>query len=167
MGLSSKMLFDLGINIINILVLFIVVRALVHKPVKKFMDARINKIDTDRSDAEKMLSDAKEQTDKYNALMKESEKSKAEAIKNGEALGKEEARRIVESAEEKAKAIVDSADTKSKAEHDRMLDDAQGEVASLALDIAGKLLARDVTDADNRAIVNQFLSGARSGGNDA
>ena len=42
---------DLIINIINIIVLFVIVRGLAYKPVKKFLDARKERIAKELSDA--------------------------------------------------------------------------------------------------------------------
>ena len=42
---------DLIINIINIIVLFVIVRGLAYKPVKRFLDARKERVSKELSDA--------------------------------------------------------------------------------------------------------------------
>ena len=59
MGLVSKeMIADLIINIINILVLFFLTKALLYKPVKKFLNARRERMEAERQAAAQAQSDA-------------------------------------------------------------------------------------------------------------
>ena len=51
---------DLIINIIDIIILFVIVRALAYKPVKKFLDARKERIAKELSDAAALKSEAEE-----------------------------------------------------------------------------------------------------------
>ena len=46
---------DLIINIINIIILFVIVRSLVYKPVRKFLDARTARIDALQAQAAEQL----------------------------------------------------------------------------------------------------------------
>ena len=60
---------DFIINIINIIILFVIVKALVYKPVKKFLDARNVKLSNARLEAEKLLNEAEEKKAEYKAAL--------------------------------------------------------------------------------------------------
>ena len=47
------------------------------------------------------------------------------------------------------------------AESARRLKEMRGEIGDLAVDIAGKILAREVNGADNRAIADKFFAEGR------
>lgn len=157
MRLTPDMIADIVINIINIIVLFVVVRALAYKPIKKFMDARTARIDAMKADAEQKASQAQAKIEECDAVLADSAKVKQDALEEAEQLSKERSKQLIDAANEKARSIIDDAGKKSKEEHDRMLENAQDEVVSLALEASSKLLAREITDEDNRDIVKRFL----------
>ena len=51
----SETVVDLIINILNIVILFLIVKALVYKPVRKFLDDRRAKVNEETSKAQKIL----------------------------------------------------------------------------------------------------------------
>ncbi len=157
MELSSEMIVDVILNIVNILVLFFIVRVLAYKPVKKFMEARTARVNALKLDAEKKASVAEAKTAECEAVIADSKKAMNDAVKEGEAAGRQEAQRIIEDANEKAKSIIQTAEKKASATHEKMLADAKDEVIALSLEISEKLLGREVTDEDNRKIVESFL----------
>ena len=67
--LSKDMLADLAINIVNILVLFFVTRALLYKPVKKYLAARKEKAAAAAEEARAAKEQADAEKAKYEALL--------------------------------------------------------------------------------------------------
>lgn len=64
----SKIPFDLVINILNIVVIFPIVRLLAYKPIRKFLDARRQKLDDEKTANEKIKAEAEEKKAEYEAL---------------------------------------------------------------------------------------------------
>jgi F-type H+-transporting ATPase subunit b len=79
---------------------------------------------------------------------------KAEALKNAE----EEAAAIIERAREQARGILSEAREQTDAERARLEKYFKTEVTSLAVDIAAKLLEREVREKDNARLVDEALS---------
>lgn len=164
MELSSGMLVDLVINIANILILFLVVRTLLYKPVKKFMTARTERVEAQKLNAEKLAEESKAKAAEYDNLLRECEKIKEEARKAGELSGREEAHKLVEEASLRAEKIIEKAEKKTDEEYKAMLEDAQDEILSLAVDASSKILEREINADDNRKTVEAFLSSVRKQG---
>ena len=114
LGMSKDLIADLLINIVSIIVLYLVVKKLAYNPVKKFLDARTERVEAEKAEASKNLSEATEMKEKYDELLKDSENAKADAIKEGIANAKAEATEILNSAREQAKEIVDKANKNAK-----------------------------------------------------
>ena len=57
-----------------------------------------------------------------------------------------------------AQKLLADARTQAQAAHDEALTGLQDEVAGLAVDIAGKVLERTVTDADTRRLADEFFA---------
>lgn len=158
MEITSDMLVDLAINIVNIVVLFLVVKFLVHDPVKKFMDKRSASVEAARAEAEKLSAEALENKKKYEELAAANVSAYEDEIRKGEEAGRAKAAEIIEAARREAGGIVSDAKSKAADQRDRIVSDAKGEIASLSVDIAEKLLQREMTAADNDAIIDSFLS---------
>ncbi|MBQ7645974.1 MAG: ATP synthase F0 subunit B [Clostridia bacterium] len=158
MGLISKeMIADLVINLINIVILVILVRVLLYKPVKKFLDARKDKIKAAEDEAASREAEALQSKEKYDALISDAEKIKeqteAEARKNARAMSDS----IIGKANEDAEKLLENARAKAQKEHDDMIANAKDELAEIALEMAEKVLGREVTDADNKRIIESFF----------
>ena len=158
LGITKDLLADLVINIVSIVVLFLVVKKLAYNPVKKFMAARTEKVMAQKLEAEKLAEEAQAKSLEYEELLKECENAKAQAIKEGEALAREESGQIVSAAKEKAQSIIDNANKKAEEKYNRMIDEANDYIVNLTIDASSKLLKREVNDEDNRKIVEAFLN---------
>lgn len=158
LGITKDLLADLVINIVSIVVLFLVVKKLAYNPVKKFMAARTEKVMAQKLEAEKLASEAQAKSAEYDELLKECENAKAQAIKEGEALAREESGQIVSAAKEKAQSIIDNANKKAEEKYNRMIDEANDYIVNLTIEASSKLLNREVNDEDNKKIVEAFLN---------
>lgn len=158
MNISADMIADLVINILSILVLFFVVRKLAYKPVKRFMDARTERIMNEKANAEKLASEAKQKGEEYEELLKKCEDAEKKAIQKGEDEAREEAERIIDTAHAKASQIISNAEKKAAEKYEKAVEEAQDEIVDISLEMASKLLSRQVNDDDNRRIVEGFLA---------
>lgn len=157
MDLSKEMLVDIVINIINILVLFFVVKALAYKPVKRFMQNRAEKTLEAKAAAEALYKESEEKISEYSALVSESKKAKEKAIEEGEKEGREEAAAIIADAEQKAEKILLDAEKKAEELKKKAVEDAREEIIETAIEASEKLLLREVSDSDNIRFVKRFI----------
>ena len=137
---------DLIINIINIIILFVIVRGLAYKPVKKFLDARKERVAKELSDAAAAKQTAEEEALKYKELTEKSKAEGTEIINEAERTAKQSAAEITEKARENAKR-----------EREAQVASMKDEIAELAFDISRQVLSREVTDGDNMRIADSFF----------
>ena len=131
--------FNLVLTIINLIVLYLILRKFLFRPVMDIMEKR-----------EKMIADgishANEEQDKAHAL------TKLDA--------KQEYNQILNEANEKADKVMKTARESLNQEREQAFDDMKAQVAGLAMDAAKKIL---LENADNISGVNaydQFLKDA-------
>lgn len=164
LGMSKDLIADLLINIVSIIVLYLVVKKLAYKPVKKFLDARTERVEAQKNEAATALTEATEMKEQYEELLKDSENAKADAIKEGINNAKAEATEIINSAREQAKTIVDKANKNAQAKEQEALDNAREEIVNLAIDASATLLKREFDDVDNKRLIEDFLDSLKSNG---
>ena len=164
LGMSKDLIADLLINIVSIIVLYLVVKKLAYNPVKKFLNARTEKVEAQKAEAAENLKEATQMKEKYDELLKDSENAKADAIKEGINNAKAEATDILETAREQAKAIVDKANKNAKEKEQETIENARDEIINLAIDASATLLKREFDDADNKRLIEDFLDSLKSNG---
>nr|MDD6336270.1 F0F1 ATP synthase subunit B [bacterium] len=151
---------DILIHIINIVVLYLLLRMLVYKPVKKFMDARTQRIERQLQDA----ADAKAQADtlrqSYDARMAQADQEAQARLREGSQRAGEAAQAILDDANAKAADIIQSAKQRAQQEKQAAIAELQPQIASMAVSIAGQILQREVKEEDNRQLIDTFFEKA-------
>ncbi len=154
----SEVAKDLIINIINIVVLFIIVKALVYKPVKKFLDERTQRVENNVKLSEEKLAEAQDTVNKRDSIIKSGEIRANEIISEAEDTARNNANSIIAQANKTAEQIIEKSRQNAEYECETMLDSAKGEIAQLALDISKQILRREVNADDNKKIIDGFFA---------
>lgn len=145
---------------LTMIILYVVLRKVLFKPVTKFMDNRSKAIQNDIDDANAAKKDAYQLKAAYDeqlrAAMVEGERIVKEAVLKANA----EQDRIIEEARGEAEALLENARSKAEQEHDQMLRDIRSQVAGLALAAASKVLEANMDTERNNALVDRFIDEA-------
>lgn len=156
----SETVVDLIINILNIVILFLIVKALVYKPVRKFLDDRRAKVNEETSKAQKILDQANEILKSKDTIIEESRKNaEIEAQKTFEEA-KNNADFIIAEAKKNAKIIEEKSAEEIKSQKENMIHSSKNEIAELAVNIAEKILERETNEEDTKRIINEFFDEA-------
>ncbi|MCQ2440570.1 MAG: F0F1 ATP synthase subunit B [Clostridia bacterium] len=154
----SQVAKDLIINIINIVVLFVIVKALVYKPVKKFLSERTKRVEDTVKQAEEKLIEAENTVRQKDSIIAEGESKASAIISEAEDSAQKNASAIIEEANKKAEQIIEKARKNATYEHDTMLNSAKEEIAGLAINISEQILLREVKKEDNQRIIDDFFA---------
>ena len=155
--LSKDMLADLIINIINILILFFVSKALLYKPVKKYLDQRRENQAKAMEEAERGKAEAEAAKQKYVGLMADTAAIRTGAMREATEKANAKAEQIIAAANAEAEEILKNSRAAARRESDKLIADSKEQLGALAVELSGKILAREVTDADNIRIINSFF----------
>ena len=153
----SEAAVDLIINIINIVILFIIVKAFVYKPVKKFLDDRRAKVNEETSKAQKILDEANDLLKSKDTVLEETRKNaEIEAQKIFEEA-KNNADIIIAEARKSAKITEEKTAEELKSQKENMLHSSKNEIAGLAVNIAERILERETNKEDTERIIDDFF----------
>jgi len=156
----AKWGLDFGCQLVATLLLFLLVRFKLWKPITNMLEARKAKIDSELNEARKANADAQ-------ALKKDLEKQLADA--------QEEVKRIIKSAEMDGNARKDEIIDEAKAEAKRRLENSEelinkeisskqqeikNTIVSVAFEAASKILEHEVDKDKYLDIVNSIIEGA-------
>ena len=160
----------LGVNpwtalfiLLNTLTIYFVARKFLFGPVMKMIEDRQREIDDMYSAAGQAQSQAEamqvEYQQKLNAAQATSERIVKEAVARGQAREEE----ILRKANAEASAIMDKASADIEMEKKKAINDAKNEISGLAMAIAGKVVERELNEADQNNLINSFIDGLGDG----
>jgi F-type H+-transporting ATPase subunit b len=138
-------------TLVNIAVLFIVLRAILFKPVTKFMADRAAKVQGDIENAAKDRAEAKSLRLMYEEYMKNADRQSAESAQKIRAAAEKQAADIIKDGRLQAERIVEAARKQILAERQAAFIAFKSEAAALVVAAAGRLLRRDFSGEDARA----------------
>ncbi len=146
--------WDILFHAVNLVILIVALYFLLFKPVKKIIAGHRQKLDEIYKENRRMHEETEELKNSYdemkqNALAESARISEKAARRSGE---------IIEEAQRKADAIVENAQKEAVAERHRIKNELHDSVGHIAVEIAGKILEREVSEEDNRRIIDESLS---------
>ncbi len=145
-------------HIIALAVLVAVMVFLLYKPMKKIISDHNKHLNDVFSENDKLNAEALDMKNKYEGMVAD---VKQEAVRvSAEAAEKAQVRadEIVSQAEKSAQNILLSAKEESKASKERLSNEFKTAVSKMAVDIAGKVLEREISEKDNKDIIDACLT---------
>ena len=158
LDIISVNLWQILISLINLLLLFLILKRFLYKPVKNMLVQRQAQIDADYAAAErdktaaaadraaweKELAGAREQAD---AIIAEATVS---AGNRGE--------KILDEARERADGIVRRAEAQAELEMKKAEETIKQEIVDVSTALTEKMLEREISEKDHRTLIDSFLS---------
>jgi F-type H+-transporting ATPase subunit b len=145
------------ITIVNIVILCVILRAILFKPVTKFMADRAKKIQSAIDQAEKDRAQARKLLAEYEGKLKDADASAEEIVRAARENAEREAARIIAGGKAAAEALTAAARRQLEAEQQAALAKFRAEAALLVMAASSKLLARELNSEDSRRYVNMLL----------
>ena len=149
---------DVILNLLNIVLLFIIVRSLVYKPVKLFLSARNARVMSDLNKAAEDKVEAEKTRLRYNSLMQNHKKDADELIEMSKKKASDEADAIIKEAENESQILKQKAKTAIDEESEKSMKEMKSKIASIAVGIAENILSREIKDSDNRLIAEEYFN---------
>lgn len=156
-NLDWQLLADSCLTIIAVMVLFAVFSALLFDPVRKMLNDRKEKIQSELDDAKENMENAQTLKAEYEEKLKNVEKE-AEAILSEarrKALANEN--QIVAQAKEEAARILERARVEAELEKQKMADDVKKEMISIASMLAGKVVSASIDTTVQNQLIDETL----------
>lgn len=147
-------------TILTFLLLFLLLAKFAWKPLLKALSEREEKIRTSLEDAEKARLELERLNTEGEGIANRARAEAQSIVAEGKAAAEKIRGEIEAEAKVKASAIVAQAEKQITAEKAQAISEIRGEVASLSLQIAEKLLRRNLSQQDNAALIRESLDKA-------
>ena len=148
---------DVIISLINITVLFILLRLILWKHVIRFLSERKNRVQNEMDEVKKQRLDAESLQNEYKDKLGDIESQGQDIIQKSRQKANEESEKILKQSRDRAKEMITDAQTRIAEEQEQALMDAQYDITGLATEMASRILEREISEQDNVNIVDEFF----------
>ena len=153
----SVNLWQILISLLNLLILFLLFKKFLFKPVNNMLAKRQSEIDETYRKADEANQSALENKllwdEKMGTLKQESE----DMLKKAQNTAKVQGETSVQKAKEQADGIVRQAQAQAQLEIKNAEEDIKKEIVVVSTAIANKLLEREINADDHRALIDSFI----------
>lgn len=154
LNLDLNVVFEL----INIIVLFLLLKKFLFGPVTDIMEKRENLIRNSVEEAANTKNEANELKAEYENRLSGAKEQAANIVKEAKARGDKEYELIVSNAQKDAQRLIAEAEKSAVTEKEKALKEAKEDIASLAILAATKIVEKNTDAADDKRLIDDFLS---------
>ena len=147
-------------TIINLIVLYLLLKHFLIGPVMNIMEQRRQMIEDGFKNAQIAQDDANRLKQEYETALSGAKQESVQLIENARKSAKTEYERIISEAGSKADSMLESAKETVRIEREQTMKELQSQIAGLAVASAAKIAGKSVDDKETRDLYDQFLKEA-------
>ncbi len=153
----SVNLWQILISLINLVLLFLIMKRFLFKPVKNVLAKRQSEIDQQYADAEIAKNEADESRKQWQDKLSGAEAEADAIIQKATDNAKYRGEKMVAEAEEKAESIIRIAKTEAELEKKKAADGIKREIVEVSGALTEKMLEREINNEDHRTLIDSFI----------
>ncbi len=146
------------IQIINLFIQVYLIKRFLFKPINEVLEKRKNL-------ADKVIREAREAQDEADSLKTQYEESlssahaqAAQIVSDAQKEAQTKADTIVKEAQAEATSIKAKASADIEQEKKKAINEAKDEIGGLAMEIAGKVVEKEINEADHKKLIDDFIT---------
>ncbi len=153
----SVNLWQIVISLLNLIILFLLVKKYLFGPVNKMLDKRKAYIDGLYLDAENLKMQADENRAEWEEKLKYADEEADRIILRAAESAKLNEEKIISNAKEKADNIVKQAENKAETEMRNAKETIKKEIVDVSSLLASKIIMREIKAEDHKELINEFI----------
>ena len=155
-----KIDINLVFTIINLLVLYLLMKKFLFGPIIKVMDVRKAMIDQQFAGAKEQEDQAKALKEQYEGALKSAREESFQIMEQARKEAKAQADKTVEDTQAKVSAMLAKAQEAINTERENAMRQMKDDVASLAMEAAGKIIGKNSGADQDLSLYDQFIEKA-------
>ena len=145
------------IALINLTILFLLLKKFLYKPVEKVLKKRQDELDAQYKKADEANRQADTLKSEYETKLNGAKLKADDIIRDATATASARSEEIIEGAHEQADAIVNRAKTDAELEKLRAQKDIKNEIVDISSKLAEKMIAREINTEDHKKLIDSFI----------
>jgi len=146
------------ISLLNLLLIFFILKKFLWKPVKKVMAQRQAAVDEQYAAADEARAKAEADRAAYEEALAGAKAEAKGIVEDATVAAKRRGDQIVAEAEEKADRLVRQAQSEAELEKQKAENEVKQKIVDVSALLAGKLLEREISADDHRTLIDAFIN---------
>jgi F-type H+-transporting ATPase subunit b len=153
----SVNLWQILISLINLTLLFLIIKKLLFKPVKKMFEKRQAELDGQYAAAAEAQERAEDDRRAWEQKLSEADAQANAILQNAADNARLRGDKLIAQAQERADGIIRVAQTEAELERKRAADGIKREIVEVSGALTEKMLGREINTEDHRALIDSFI----------
>ena len=141
----------------NLLILYLFLKKILFKPMKDMIDQRQKEVDDMYKNAQDAETQAKEMKVSYEEKLNRANEESEEILKTALRRAQLKEEEILHDAQVEASRICERAEEQIALEKKRALSEVKDEVSGMAVEIAGAIIGREVSEKEHAEFIDSFI----------
>lgn len=154
-------------TIINLIVLYLLLKHFLISPVTNIMEQRRKMIEDGFKNAQTAQDDANRLKQEYESALSGARQESVQIVEDARKSARAEYDRIVSEADEKAGSMIEAAKESVRTEREQTMKELKSQIAGLAAASAARIIGGHADEKGNSALYDQFLREAGEGNGNA
>jgi F-type H+-transporting ATPase subunit b len=142
----------------NFLILLVILRLLLYRPVMRMLEERRQKIQESLKQADTLRAEAAAAQAEYDRQLEEARRQSQQALTRAAQASEAAREEIIARAQKEAQAIVDRARQEIALEREQALAELRREVADLSVMVSRKVIGEAIDEGTQRRLISEFLA---------
>lgn len=157
LGIISVNLWSILISLANLVILFLLLKKFLYKPVTEMLEKRRAEIDGKYSDAETAKSSAEAKDAELTERLSHAEREAEDIVNQAATAAQNRGDKIVEEAKSTADDIIRQAESEAELCAKRAEATIKAQIVDVSTALAEKMLEREINADDHKALIDDFI----------
>ena len=153
----SVNIWQILISLLNLLLLFLIIKKFLFKPAKNIMEKRQEEINEKYSVAENLKKEAMGYKEKYENQLKGAKEEAQTILSAATDNAKRREEKLIFEAKENADGIIRRAEAEAELTHKKAVEGIKREIVEVSGMLAEKMLGREINHEDHRELIDSFI----------
>ncbi len=141
----------------NLFIQLLLIKRFLFKPIGEILEKRRQKADEQIREAEEAKAQAQAMKESYEKDMAEARQKAGEILATAQKNAADQSERMLQEAAGEAAAIRARAQSEVAQERRKAVNEAKNEIGGIAMEIAGKVIEREISEEDHRKLIEEFI----------
>lgn len=154
----SVNLWQIIVSLLNLVILFLLIKKFLYQPVKNVLKTRQDKIDEKNNQAEVYLKEAEQTKVELEAMLNDAENKADEILDEATVNAQRRGEKIISDAHNEADVIIRQAKTNAELEMKKAESEIKNQIVDVSFELSEKIIEREITKEDHHKLIDDFIS---------
>jgi F-type H+-transporting ATPase subunit b len=154
----SVNLWQILVSLLNLVILFLIIKKFLYQPVKNVLKSRQDKIDEQNNKASEYLSDAERTKAELEAKLNDAENQADNILNEATVNAQRRKEKILDEARDEAESIIRQAKTNAELEIKKAESEIKTQIVDVSFELSKKIIEREIKEEDHHKLIDSFIT---------